>query len=75
MNTTYSPERTPQIPRRGRPRRQDVKPEQVAALLAEGRSLRQVAHLLHCGYGTVHRIIHTDPKLGVLIQNPVAEAL
>ena len=60
----------------GRPRKQlDIR--ELKRLLDEGRSLRQIARDLRCGYGTVYRAAKAfhgagDPKLTEVIQNPAA---
>jgi transposase-like protein len=52
--------------------------EELKRLLDQGRSLRQIAARLRCGYGTVHRAAEVlrsetaDPKLSEVIQNPLA---
>ena len=60
----------------GRPRKPlDVR--ELKRLLDDGRSLRQIARDLRCGYGTVYRAAQAfrsagDPRLTEVIQNPAA---
>ena len=49
---------------------------EIAVLLAEGRTLRQIAEATNRGYSTVRtRLKHMFPKLGVSRQYEVAKAV
>ncbi len=57
----------------GRPRK-EVSDEELRRLLKEGRSLRQIARLLACGYGTVHRAAKRLPDMSEAIQNSLTRS-